>query len=229
MGGDGRRRGPATRGVRLPVRRPGPPVEDRAAASVPRHPARLVHRLGAPGGPRHLRRGRGGADRADRGRTRGAGGGRSPADAADGPALFNASPYARDEIVEVPATGRARHRRGARARPRRGRRPAPWRTTTRRRPCARTATAAPLTLDNGLLRRARRRRRAADVRPRPDRRARGAGPGRARQSAPAAPRPPQPVRRLGPRPALPQPAHRSDRRRVRRAGRRPARCPPRSG
>ena len=80
-----RRCGRANGGYAYPYDDPGPPLEDRAAAPVPRHPARVVHRLGPPGGPRHLCGGRGGADRADRrrrsrrwGRRRGGGRRRGP-------------------------------------------------------------------------------------------------------------------------------------------------------
>ena len=52
------RRGAAP-GSRLPVRRAGPAVEDRAAAPVPRHPAGQLDRLGAPRGRGDLRRGGG--------------------------------------------------------------------------------------------------------------------------------------------------------------------------
>ena len=51
----GRRPPPCATGFAVPVRGAGPHLEDGAAAPVPRHPARLVHRLGAPRGRADVR------------------------------------------------------------------------------------------------------------------------------------------------------------------------------
>ncbi|GAA3095627.1 glycoside hydrolase family 38 C-terminal domain-containing protein [Nonomuraea salmonea] len=61
-------------GGRLSVRGARPAVEDGAAAPVPRHPARLVDRVGAPGGAQDVRAGDRGAERHHRRRAARAGG-----------------------------------------------------------------------------------------------------------------------------------------------------------
>ncbi len=207
-----RRRTAGRLGVRLPVRAAGPGLEDGAAAPVPRHPARLVDRLGAPGGPRDLPEGRRGVGgrrgRRSGGAGRGAGGpGRARRAGRAQPVAVRARRTGRpagrpDRLGRGAGTGRGPS--GAGAAGRRG-----DRVRGRHRPPAGERGAA----------RGGGRRRAAGLGTRQGGRPRGAVPRFPRQSAAAAPGPPQPVGRLGHRPALPAQAHRPDRRRVGRADR----------
>ena len=97
----GHRRG-ARPGTPYPYERARPALEDGAAPPVPRHPARLLDRLGAPRGAGDLRAGRRGAERAHRDRAAR----RSPATpAAESRVVFNAAPHARGG---VPAGGAGR-------------------------------------------------------------------------------------------------------------------------
>ena len=129
VGGDRRRRGP---GTRYPYEAAGPALEDGAAAPVPRHPARLVDRLGAP-----------------RGRARPTP--RSPAEleAIDrrraAARLAGARPRAPLRLQRRPRTTRRAVPGARRAAP-------PARGRPRRRRSRRRATGGGFVLDNGLLR-----------------------------------------------------------------------------
>ncbi len=181
-------------GCAVPVRGAGPDLEDGAAAPVPRHPARLVDRLGAPrgarrptpGSPRELDEIIGAAQRAlagdpDAGGTRGLQ--RRAARRA------TASPAGGAAVSRPPVAGAA--------------------------PAARPPGGG-FVLDNGLVRVDDRRPRPAHLRRRPRRRtARRSPPARAGNLLQLHPDLPEPVGRLGRRPALPRHRHRPRRRRRR--------------
>ena len=168
-------------GCAVPVRGAGPDLEDGAAAPVPRHPAGLVDRLGAPRGARRPTRGRapsstsiiGAAQRAlagDRGTPAAAWSStprrtRATASPAGGAAV---APAVAGHRAAVTVARRRRLRPRQRPGARRPRRPRPARP-----PCVDLA-----------------------------RRPRGDRPRRGRQPAAAAPRPAERVGRLGRRPAL---------------------------
>ena len=183
--GDGGR--PARAGLRLSVREARPAVEDGAAAPVPRHPAGLVDRLGAPGGGGGVRAGGAGAGGAD---GRGAGRARRRA---------TTRGVQHQPARRAPRWSRRRGRRHAVVR----RGPAPRGSAParhRRRP-ARPVSSADRVLDNGLVRvEFAEDGTLASVRDLAADREVLAGPG---QSAAAAQRPAQLLGRLGHRQALP--------------------------
>ena len=170
----------------LPGRRAGGAVADGAAAPVPRHPPRLVDRVGAPRGARDVRRGRGRLEGLiDRALDALAGDG-------DDAIVFNAGPVARERSGcavggFAPASGPQPPRRRSRCEERQRR---------ASRPLSRTSTSGRLD-DGGVIRSSARQ----GARPR-GAAARGRG-----DPAPAAPRPPGEVGRVGPRQLLPRGGH----------------------
>ena len=147
------RDGRGARRPRLPVRGPGPDLEDGAAAPVPRHPPRQLDRLGAPREPQDLPAALRGADRDHRGGAAGAGRQRRER---RGELVFNAAPHERSGVAaggaapraaaDAPSRHRRRRRVRARQRPRQGtdRRCAGcWCRSSTRRPAGRRSPPAP--------------------------------------------------------------------------------------
>ncbi len=183
MGDDGRA---ARAGLRVPVREAGPSLEDGAAAPVPRHPAGLLHRLGAPRGGGRIRPGGGGVGGPDQ---RGAPGARRGGD-----------PGPEHQPLRAPRGG-ARPGRRPPVRPRARERQRPARERLTRPPRHRRG---PRPRQRPRPRRAGRGRHPV-LRPRPPRPPRS--PRRPGQLAPPPHRPAQLLGRLGRGQALPQPLH----------------------